>query len=380
MKKSRLAVIISVVLVFTIFLQLSVGAVVSLQTTREKNVRFENLIYAQIAEISYSTREISAIKTLYDFSGNVYTLVELIPIGYMIFHDASGLFVEIGLDSPSPFLGEYRNLFYGGPSFYFVLDGTLLSHTIVESEFDVAQIQGFSATTSKMNEYLLGISDRTVVRYIRYGVLPQNVTSIEELVSVEVLSGVINSPMSTTFHVPGAWGIQELRTNAQMGFLAGGNCGYIAAGMLMLWHRNVINTNFITSTFLVTHVNGLISFRNADFTRHLISNHGSGGNSTAFSISGTLNSYMRARGFRYVAPIHVVPTTASIIRNLNEHRSPYILFGSLEDPSGGNKVNHAVLVYGHSNNMLIAHFGWEGFSNVFVRGIWGTGTMVNRNV
>lgn len=61
---------------------------------------------------------INSTKTLYDFAGNTYTLVECAPTGYMIMCDDSATMVEYSGTSPSPYLGLTNNLYYGGPSYF----------------------------------------------------------------------------------------------------------------------------------------------------------------------------------------------------------------------------------------------------------------------
>lgn len=64
-------------------------------------------------------REIERIKELKDFTDAVYTLFELSPIGYIIYHNDSGIVFEYASKSESPYLGYNDNLYYGGMMNYF---------------------------------------------------------------------------------------------------------------------------------------------------------------------------------------------------------------------------------------------------------------------
>src|SRR5690625_2103942 len=57
--------------------------------------------------------QIERVKELKDFNDNIYTLFELKPTGYIIYHNESGKFIEYSLESPSPYLGHHEELYYG---------------------------------------------------------------------------------------------------------------------------------------------------------------------------------------------------------------------------------------------------------------------------
>ena len=65
------------------------------------------------------TVEIEAIKELEDFSGNTYYIVEFANNGYLICHGETGELVEYSTSAPSPYTGEFRELYYLVPTYYF---------------------------------------------------------------------------------------------------------------------------------------------------------------------------------------------------------------------------------------------------------------------
>ena len=67
------------------------------------------------------TLQITQISKISDFDGNTYTLVECAPNGYMIYHDASGIFVESSPVVNSPFYGESGTYKYVGPNEYYII-------------------------------------------------------------------------------------------------------------------------------------------------------------------------------------------------------------------------------------------------------------------
>lgn len=99
----------------------------------DRNVGGMNLEYDTEASIS-------ATKTLYDFAGNTYTLVECSPTGYMIMCDDSATMVEYSGTSPSPYLGLTTNLYYGGPSYFYTLENGTYRHTVTGEIFDYSPV------------------------------------------------------------------------------------------------------------------------------------------------------------------------------------------------------------------------------------------------
>lgn len=83
-----------------------------------KNQRLYNVALNHISKNMKAGSSVSSVKQLVDFDGNRYTLFELTPIGYMIYHIDSGKFVEYAEESYSPYLGFSSNLYYGGAMQY----------------------------------------------------------------------------------------------------------------------------------------------------------------------------------------------------------------------------------------------------------------------
>ena len=74
-----------------------------------------------------------------DFSGEEYYVVECAPAGYLIYHPASGIFVETSPSAPSPYRGlSGEHLYYGGPTEYYIeIDGTYY-HTVIDEVIETS--------------------------------------------------------------------------------------------------------------------------------------------------------------------------------------------------------------------------------------------------
>lgn len=129
--------------------------------------------------------QISKLRSLSDFSGNKYTLIECEPTGYYILHNESGQYIEFSNESLSPYLDCQGELIYGGPTYYFtqatednaylnIMDKETIciNNSIVENE-----IQSYCA------EMYMTISkqDRTIASYIADDSI--NINSFKKILS-----------------------------------------------------------------------------------------------------------------------------------------------------------------------------------------------------
>ena len=150
--------------------------------------RLANVFYSAIAELQEYAFEDSGmansraslemttyrIAELRDFAGNLYTLVELSPFGYMIYHNDSGVIVERSPTAFSPFMGLYGDLYYSGFGQYFARteDGDLLhisSGDIIYAY--VVEAYNWASHSSEIAENFIAHADVQVLDYLESGVV-----------------------------------------------------------------------------------------------------------------------------------------------------------------------------------------------------------------
>lgn len=360
-------------------------------TVAEK-ARFSEIISleADVVATAFS-EDISAIKTksMRDFAGNTYTLVECQPSGYMIYHNASGQFVETSATSPSPYLKYTDNLYYGGPTHYYVLIDGEYVHTVLEETYSENDIDAFVSVCTDSHEYFLNESNAAVLNYIENG----QSTALQAVAQENATSEDFPS------YITNAYCLNNCATHSEMSYFAKGACGYIAAALLMLWYRETIDyryltTNNSTNESYVIDKNGSYVFcgnpttyyDGRTFSYNLWRYHSEFGQadyengyygSAAAEIAATLDSYVSGRGLPFTYDTDVLPTTASIIQKLDSRDRPYLLFGRLQPKDESkDKCDHTVVVYGHWNDSLICHFGWSNYTCSSVKGTWGSGLML----
>lgn len=298
--------------------------------------------------------EIADTKLLYDFAGNAYFLTEYAPTGYMIAHADTQEVVEYALASDSPYLGLDSDLFYGGATYYYYFNGDEYVHTIISESISVDEAQTFAEVNQKMNDclYTAALNDT---------------------------ADLSNSTAAVTkTYVPGSSFLSTLSSSDSFGYYAGGVCGYIASGMLLLWMTKRYNTEYINRFTFLKAGN---RFRNGNFTRKLRYEYGYGNDSSAdgtfasASMKDVLLSYasdIKASFTIKTNPPLTLPTASSIIKILKESQVPVVVFGDLNYPSGDDSAPHAVLAYGYtSDNDVVVHYGWSGYANVVLSYNWG---------
>lgn len=302
-----------------------------------------------------------------DFAGNIYTVIECEPIGYAIFHNQSGLFVEYSPSSPSPYLGLEGTLYYGGPTEYYTADKEYIHHTIVDESYSLENaLDDLHDVSSRLNEAYCAQQDIGVLSYIR------GTSRLSE--SNQLLTRI--STRAADSYVDDSSIISNLKTEKECGYYvpsgSSGVCGYIAAGMLLLYYDYHYDDAFINNA---TYLNSSgTKFKGADFTK-LLRSLGATDDTTAYSISAPIQRYLNTRGIDITVTDHLIPTTYVICNRIDENQ-PVIMFGSWLDVSASKTsyVNHAVLAYGYesSRETMIVHYGWAGYSQVHLQGTTGS--------
>lgn len=165
-----------VTLSFTLFLSCSVFAIDRIGTTGSISIRLNSVLEDQLNEMVANSNElrgtnrklqISQIMKISDFDGNTYTLVECAPSGYMIYHDASGIFVESSPVVNSPFYGNSGTYKYVGPNEYYIIDSNsvcrdVLSDTVV----DVAILSNLAEKSDIINQTLVANKNDYILDYV----------------------------------------------------------------------------------------------------------------------------------------------------------------------------------------------------------------------
>jgi len=313
----------------------------------------------------------SELKTLYDFAGNTYTLVECEPTGYMILCDDSATMVEYSGKSPSPYYGFAENLYYGGPTFFYVLQGDTLIHTVTGLQLkysDVAMPAEKSSTL--MHEDLTREKNENALKFIENGIKLDTET-------VPIYGHNWTVVNNASF-------FRNKTTYTQMGYVSGGYCGYIAANLLVGYYDTFhtsfgFNSNYMTGSGVNRHFTGggltneLISVANS--IPLLLPKPQNG--STGTTIRKTMNKFFKNKGVSgtYGSYDMITPFfSGTTLKNKVDSDTPSILFGDLGDataPNGNSAPggNHAVVIYGYKSGgtggalwSLLAHYGWSGFS------------------
>lgn len=126
--------------------------------------RIESFVRSEIDATSAKIL-VSDTKTLYDFAGNEYKLVECSPTGYYIIHPESGIIIESSVDAKSPYAGLNSNLYYGGPTYYYTKSDNSYIHTIDKKT--ITNVDAASEKCTQTNKELIAQTNLNVANYIK---------------------------------------------------------------------------------------------------------------------------------------------------------------------------------------------------------------------
>jgi len=101
--------------------------------------------------------------------------VELTPIGYMIYHNDSGIFVERSAATLSPYSGIYGELYYGGfTQYYHGIENGDFIHTISGNvvEARIVEEYNWSGYSAELTDNFLATADFAVLEYVERGTMP----------------------------------------------------------------------------------------------------------------------------------------------------------------------------------------------------------------
>lgn len=305
---------------------------------------------------------IDKIKFLRTFNDKIFFAVEFENAGYLICSSAGDI-AEYSLSSPSPYYLASDNLYYSGPlNYYSFQDGTYIN-VLTGACFDSNDESFYNSSLRVSEELTSNFSFSVLDTCCDYD---YNIDILNSILSGEQLS---IQASSSTYYIPGYSKISSLITRAKMGYMDGGVCGYIAAGLLMYWFDEYCSYEKLINDFSFINSNSS-GFRGENFT-HYLRNFGSSNSTDAAgyasptSMARVILDYCDHISYNVSSQHTLLPSESRIKTWLLEQKSPYIVFGHLKDPSQDDAyVNHAVLAYGYNSNGIIVHFGWSGYSCV----------------
>lgn len=352
------------VLLLIISITLSSGTVVyaeSIDISTDSSATRWNSVFQSVMASWKNECTIATIKTLSDFAGNSYTLAECYPTGYMIFNNKSALMMESAENSPSPYWGTANNLYYAGPTHYYVYneDFNQYTHLISDTVLTAEEISEKATVCSNAQTEMNKIADTALKNYIENGKISN--TSIRPLVNNDYT------------YVGGHEDFfKNLTTHELMGYYETSNgdgcCAYVAAGIVLLYYDYFYNDKFIDNEIYLN--NDGSAFVGEDFAKHLYIdigkeklNYGNALNAT--ETAKVMQKYLSdERGITMTYWSANMPSKASIIAKLKLNR-PVIYVDRWNKPSSDGTTDHAIVVYGYdSSNNMVAHFGWTDYTHV----------------
>ena len=322
------------------------------------------------------TLQITQISKISDFDGNTYTLVECAPNGYMIYHDASGIFVESSPVVNSPFYGESGTYKYVGPNEYYIIGEDSVCRNVLSG------VCVDSATLTKLTEKSEIITQTLVENkndYVLNYVSGKSNVSLAEVYALEKEMAAARSVEVGDWTCVKNYGFFMNLNNC--GYISGGKCGYIAAGILLTYDKIYNGKNTVTSGTHYSYSNGVYSIKTALPTALYNKgvSLGYGASTTSVAIPYTVEAWLADRGITVDHTSLYIPfgTNVTIANRIDDDR-PTIWFGNISDQTFNDTTgNHAVVVYGYTYGLLsgysfVAHFGWTNATEVYYTGILGS--------
>lgn len=307
--------------------------------------------------------KIIANKVLYGFDGTIFLLTEFEGMGYMISHAISGEIVEYSVSAPSPYNGFISELYYAGPTLYYVFNGADYVHTITGDKISISDTYYISSLRNASSQINQDLNENASILQRDYASNFNTTDSIGQIAH-------INADTNSTYYISGGARLKYMSTEKLMGYMSGGVCGYIATGLLLYWFDEIGGSDSLINDF--TYLNSSKSgFLDASFTKHLRTFGQSNDTTVNFasetltSINDVINAYCEYYRIDVSTQPTIIPTNSYIKNKLIEQNSPVLVFGSLKSPTDNSSINHAVTAYGYtSTGDIIVHYGWSGYSNV----------------
>ena len=310
-----------------------------------------------------SNKQIS--KTLIDLSGNTFKLVEMGNKGYYIIDKKTNKYLEYSNETPSPYLTYNKNLYYFGPTNYYIFDGTSYKHTILKDE----KLQTNTIFNIQQNFTMRILQSRKI----------KNISPSINILSIENINfDILKSSKKEYNYIKGADWIRYANYPPNIN----GTCGYTAATILLsYWHNRYRYKKIIPEQYMETKE----SIKTTGYTLHdKLRSYGNSNSSWAKDIKEALNAYCKEYNVNGKAYYFFGKIGAT--DELKKDR-PVILFGSLPNVAGKGKVNHAIVAYGimkkGTSRYYITNYGWNGYKYNHVMldaGLIGSNTHFKLNI
>lgn len=334
----------------------------------------ELFVYNSMIHSLNESLRITNIRSINDFAGNKFTLIETSPSGYFIFHNASGIFVEYSDSGTSPYLeaSSSAQLIYGGPTFYYIIENGSYVHTMLNETISLSRTSEYAKACNSRVKELMDSKDKNISTFI----------SSHD-------SAVVDSTIATRYernsagytYVPNGYQFFAEDNANTFGYVDGGYCGYIAANMIL---RYWDDQGELTLASNYTSSSGLAAAR---LTNYLIAigedDLGFSGGTVPWQIADVLDAFCSQ--YRITADYGYSPLATGIKSEIDSG-FPVILFGQLAPAPSSSVSMHAVTVYGYYEDSSgfvyeIAHFGWNSnTAHTYVYGNYGGSTWFDPTV
>lgn len=340
------------------------------------------------AEISDSAVKISQIKTVRDFNGEPYTVIECAPAGYMIYHPASGKFVETSPSAPSPYQGLVGDhLYYGGPTEYYQLEDGVYFHTVLDETFQEPEtVECMRQSSVDLSEYLTQTRNVALLDYVANGEQQAYVTASTEHTYI----GGLNADQQKWF--------RELEDCGEWspGGDSEGACGFVGLNMLYAFLDKFKDDKYMDDKYWKNpEKTQLVSDDVQDydqdswkkkedvpsFTEYLYKFAPKPDGTTSMHIHKVSRLYAAEKKFeddiKHTSLYWGLFNNKTMTEFL-ESGYPIELFGKIKRPTEkpDGKIMHAVVAYRYekssSGYKYVCHYGWDDFSEVTIEGTLGS--------
>jgi hypothetical protein len=356
--------------------------------SEDKIGRIGELAIREVERYAYGPDySVSAIKKTSDFAGNDYALITFLPQGYAVYNLSSGDFCEVSPLGHNPF-SQYESAvekvytplagFFvkGSDSCRNVSDDTVIKSDATSNYKDMSE----SIYGGNMENH----SDSGHLQFVQNGMICYS--------SGNTPHYPVSQGMLTADHeVPYSWFFKENNTKFAAEDVQKGTetphweCGYVAAAMLLSYQEFFKSTGYFNAYEVSQFINvaNVTSYTNGipddvpevkdSFLQYFWDLHQSWG-STASTIKAAVAAFMDASGKNRVYEDYCYDWITATVTDPLKDGVPDLLFGNLPAPNdttyeGGSTMgNHTIVVYGYydSDSKLLAHYGWDGYSQVIL--------------
>lgn len=370
--KNRILILISAIAMLAMLTALLIvpAGVVS----AEENSRLNNVLQSYVGVINdeYDTDvSMGTVRTLEDFAGNGYTLVECEPEGYFIMCNDSATLVEYSGTSVSPYKGYQGDLYYGGAGYFFVKQNDNLYDIFNQCNVDSAYVQQLAQSSAELYADIMEEKNENMLAYLNGNAVMRRTASL----------GLYRKTWKV---VNNADFFRNKRTTVQMSYYANGNTaysGYVCASMLLGYydtfkgHYGLVNSNYMTGSGVNRN---FCTYDGKSFTEaylvRILNQEGINHWSTSTQIRKAMDAYFRQQGSGLNSYDMIMPFFSSLtIKKQIDANNPVILCGNIEGPStpsggqSGSGSDRAVLVYGYykksaTKYAFLVHYAKSGYS------------------